>query len=297
MLGEPLFQFVFFGLLYLIVVAQGFVAQGFTVSDHDVARWATSAGLALTDENRRVARRYLTWNRRSRRLGVLAGFLLYNILFGLPNNRFNPFPLPYVWTGYVLGALLAEVVINRPQRRSGAALLVPRRLDHYLPGYVLVLQRGLPVVAVLLVGGFALTPFPDLPTSLNINPHTVAGFAVWAVLAVGTAVVIEALQRLIVARRQPLSSPDDLAVDDAIRSSSLHVLAGAALALLFLAVGAEVGVIMAFMEATRLPFPFAWLPLAGLTLLLYLLSVYSWLRVGTRRGFRVRRSQRYEAPA
>jgi hypothetical protein len=79
------------------------------------------------------------------------------------------------------------VVVNRPRGRSGAALLVARRLDDYLPGRVLALQRGLPVVAVLLPGAFALSPFPDLVPSPNVEPDTLAGFAVPAAVAVATA--------------------------------------------------------------------------------------------------------------
>jgi hypothetical protein len=188
------------------------------------------------------------------------------------------------------------VVVNRPRQRSGAALLVPRRLDDYLPGYVLVLQRGLPVVAVLLLGAFALSPFPDLSPAPNVEPYTLAGFAVPAAFAVGTAVVIEALQRLIVARRQPITGQDDLAVD-AIRSSSLHVLAGAGLAMLLFAVAVEVGVLAGFAAASEWPMPLAWIPLAGLVVGLVLAGLFFWLRFATSHGFRVRRGSQQEVPA
>jgi hypothetical protein len=189
------------------------------------------------------------------------------------------------------------VVVNRPRQRSGAALLVPRRLDDYLPGYVLVLQRGLPVVAVLLLGAFAMSPFPDLSPVPNVDPNTLAGFAVPAAFAVGTAVVIEVLQRLIVARRQPITSADDLAVDDAIRSSSLHVLAGAGLAMLLFTVAVEVGALAVFAEASGWPMPLAWIPLAGLVVGLVLAGLFFWLRFATSHGFRVRRGSQQEVPA
>jgi hypothetical protein len=265
---------------------------GFWIGEEAVERWAQSAGLALTDENRRVVRRYLTWSRRARRTGGLAGFVLPNLYGGIVDHSFAGFPFPFIVGGYLLGAVVAEVVVNRPRRRSGAALLVARRLDDYLPGRVLALQRGLPVVAVLLPGAFALSPFPDLVPSPNVEPHTLAGFAVPAAVAVGTAVVIEALQRLIVARRQPITSHDDLAVDDAIRSSSLHVLAGAALAMLLFTVAVEVGSLAAFAEASAWPVPLAWVPLAGLVVALLASGVYFWLRLPDPHGFQVRRGRR-----
>jgi len=265
---------------------------GFWIGEEAVERWAQSAGLALTDENRRVVRRYLTWNRRARRAGGLAGFVLPNLYLGIVDHAFAGFPFPFIVGGYLLGAVVAEVVVNRPRRRSGAALLVARRLDDYLPGRVLALQRGLPVVAVLLPGAFALSPFPDLVPSPDVEPHTLAGFAVPAAVAVGTAMVLETLQRLIVARRQPITSHNDLAVDDAIRSSSLHVLAGAALAMLLFAVAVEVASLAAFAEASAWPVPLAWVPLAGLVVVLLAAAVYFWLRLPDPHGFQVRRGRR-----
>jgi hypothetical protein len=269
---------------------------GFWIGEEAVERWAQSAGLPLTDENRRVVRRYLTWNRRARRAGGLAGFILPNLYSGIVDQSFAGFPFPFIVGGYLLGTVVAEVVVNRPRRRSGAALLVARRLDDYLPRHVLALQRGLPVVAVLLPGAFALSPFPDLVPLPSVEPDTLAGFAVPAAVAVGTAVVIEALERLIVARRQPITSHNDLAVDDAIRSSSLHVVAGAGLAMLLFVVAVEVGSLAAFAEASAWPAPLAWVPLAGLVVALLAAAVYFWLRLPDPHGFQVRRG-RQEVPA
>jgi hypothetical protein len=270
---------------------------GFWIGEEAVERWAQSAGLPLTDDNRRVVRRYLTWNRRARRAGGLAGFVLPNLYSGIVDHSFAAFPFLFIVGGYLLGAVVAEVAVNRPRRRSGAALLVARRLDDYLPRQVLALQRGLPVVAaVLLPGAFALSPFPDLVPSPNVEPDTLAGFVLPAAVAVGTALVIEALQRLIVARRQPVTSHNDLAVDDAIRSSSLHVVAGAGLAMLLFTVAVEVTTLAAFSKSAAWPVPLAWVPLAGLVVALLAAGVYFWLRLPDPHGFQVRRGRR-EVPA
>jgi hypothetical protein len=109
-------------------------------------------------------------------------------------------------------------------------------------------------------------------------------------------VVIEALERLIVTRPQPTTSHNDLAVDDAIRSSSLHVVAGAGLAMLLFVVAVEVGSLAAFAEASAWPAPLAWVPLAGLVVALLAAAVYFWLRLPDPHGFQVRRG-RQEVPA
>jgi hypothetical protein len=270
---------------------------GWWIGEEAVTSWASAAGVPLTAENRRAVRRYLTWSRRCRRAGGVAGFILPNLYLGIVDHSFAGFPFPFVLGGYLLGAVVAEVAVNRPGPRSGAALLVARRLDDYLPGYVLVLQRALPVVAVVLLGAFALSPYPDLTPVPRVDPNAVGGFAVPAASAVATALVIEALQRLIVARRQPVTSAGDLAVDDAIRSSSLHVLAGAGLAMLLLAVAVEVGALAVFAGASDWPVPLAWVPLAGLVAVLVLAGLFFWLRFATAHGFRVRRGGRQEVPA
>jgi hypothetical protein len=270
---------------------------GFWIGEEAVTRWASAAGVPLTAGNRRVVRRYLTWSRRCRRAGGVAGFIVPNLYLGIAEGSFAGFPFPFILGGYLLGAILAEVVVNRPGPRSGVALLVARRLDDYLPGYLLVLQRALPLVAVVLLGAFALSPYRDLLPAPRLNPNTVGGFAVPAAFAVATALVVEALQRLIVARRQPITSADDLAVDDAIRSSSLHVLAGAGLAMLLFAVAVEAGALAVFAEASGWPAPLAWVPLAGLVAALVLAGLFFWLRFATAHGFRVRRGGRREVTA
>jgi len=198
--SEVLFSIVA-GLFALAVAS-----RGFQVEEDYVARWANSANVALTNESRPVVRRYLAWSRRCRTAGGLAGFLapvITSAVIGKPDDP-GPWAVALMVVGYLLGALLAEVVINRPERGKGTALLVPRRLGDYLPAYVLVLQRGLAILSVLMVPVYAL-----LEPHARFSTPSVAGAAAFGVAGVCIAAVIEGLQRRIVARRQPVTRAAD----------------------------------------------------------------------------------------
>jgi hypothetical protein len=63
----------------------------------------------------------------------------------------------------------------------------------------------------------------------------------WAGLAVAVTIFVEIVMRKIVRRPQPAVSEELLRVDDAIRSSSIHQLAGAGLALVLGILSARLG--------------------------------------------------------
>ena len=67
---------------FLIVLLA--VLRGFRLSDSDVDRWVTSAGLRLSAGSRPVVRRYLALGRRFRTIGALVGFLIATaaVVFG-----------------------------------------------------------------------------------------------------------------------------------------------------------------------------------------------------------------------
>lgn len=246
-----------------------------------VDRRAKSAGLALTPDSREALRRYLVWSRGWRTAGALVGFLL-PIGYSMLTDRqfFIDNGLVLILTGYLLGAIVAEIVLNRSGQRAGAALLVPRRLEDYLPGYVIVLQRGLAAISAALVGVYAISPFPNF----DIPQPDLRTYALYGAAGVGVWIVIESLQRLIVSRRQPAVAADLLAVNDAIRSLSVHSLAGAGVGLLLIVVGTQVSVFTALDGMT------GW-TLALLSALLYFSALFFWLDLTKPHGHRVERSR------
>jgi hypothetical protein len=271
-------------LVVPLVIALVVASRGFRVDEGYIAGWVRSAGVVLTSESRPTVRRYLTWSRRCRTAGGLAGLLgptFYSQLVrGMPlDDGGASFVLMLV--GYLLGALVAEVVVNRPRRGAGAAMLLPRRIQDYLPGYALFLQRGLATISLVMIGVYGLVE----PHARHDLMPSVASAAAFGLFGVGIAVIVEALQRMIVARRQPAMSTGDVAIDDAMRSSSLHVLAGVGIAFLINLAGGMV--LLSLFAITPDPFAF------GLSMLFFLTvfptSIFFWFDLAKPHGFKVRR--------
>jgi hypothetical protein len=274
---EAIFVIIVVGLIAVVVVA-----RGFQIDENYVARWADSANVTLTDANRPVVRRYLAWSRRCRTVGGLTGFLgpvIVSEVVGKPDDP-GPWAVSLMVVGYLLGALVAEFVINRPERGSGTALLVPRRLSDYLPAYVLVLQRGLAATALLMVPVYAL-----LEPHARFTTPSVAGAAAFGIGAACLAVLIEVLERRIVGRRQSVTPGADVALDDAMRSSSLHVLAGAGIAVLIFVASLMVAISIATVASETVS------SAVGIAFILLVLpsSLFFWVHLARPNGFRVRR--------
>jgi hypothetical protein len=110
----------------------------------------------------------------------------------------------------------------------------------------------------------------------------VLGLLTGALFVVLLAAGLEALERWLVRRPQPFTSPSLVAADDAIRAQSVHSLAGAGLALQLIACsGVFIG-----LAASDVPFLrwTMWLP----ALVALLLSIRACLEIG-QRAWRVRR--------
>ena len=186
--------------------------------------------------------RHLRRARIFRRCGVAAGLVLPSLVeyaltgrvqilgFGTDGTS-APYAGPlWGYIGYLAGAVCAEATLVRrvdPARRT--ASLVPRELADYLPRRLLHAQRALGAVVaagILLLG---VVPYDESTTQPGW-PGLLSGAAFAAAFTIG----LEALERWLVRRPQPFTSPALVTADDAIRSQSIHAVAGAGLALLLL---------------------------------------------------------------
>ena len=202
-----------------------------------VAEWASSRGLVLTPANRPMVAWYLENARSLRWLGAIGGIVLPPLVALALGFRIKGVPTGWVWVfaGYLVGALYAEAALVRPARAAcaRAAALLTRDLRDYLPGRRLWAQRGLGVVGVVVAVAAALVAYPDEPNAFR---PIVAGAVVGGVAAGVLGVVLEALQRWVGRRPQPVSAPDLVAADDAIRSQSVHSILGSGIAVQLLLV-------------------------------------------------------------
>jgi hypothetical protein len=217
-------------LLVLVLVVVVLLVKGpGQRQDRFVTRWARGRALVLTPENRpmvdwslRVARSLRTW-------GALGGAVLAWIVPGALGFDGQGFLWAWIFLGYLAGALYAEVALVRPagagDRNAG---LGPRDLADYLPRRLLLAQRLLGVAIAAGALTAALAPYGHRSTEAS-GPHGARVLAA-GVVGVALSLGLERIQRWVVQRPQPFIEPALVAADDAIRSQSVHSVAGSGLA-------------------------------------------------------------------
>ena len=287
MSGFPLGIALVLGVSVPVVLVRAYAK----VNDELLAEWAQAHGVELTPESRQMVARYLRKSRVLRTWGALAGLFVPSLVELALNGRVQllgfgtdgsaaPYAGPIgAFVGYLVGSLYAEVSLARPvdQARRSASL-VPRELADYLPRRLLRAQRALGIAAVLGVLVLGLVPYDPREAAEPEWLSLLTGAAVFAAFAVG----LEALERWLVRRPQPFTSPSLVAADDAIRAQSVHSLAGSGLALLLvLCSGICVGLAASDVDLLRWTM---WLPALGALFL----SIRACLEIG-HRGWRVRR--------
>jgi hypothetical protein len=247
-----------------------------------VLAWADVYGLELTAANRPVVERYLRRTKRLRTIGALAGLTFSIVLTAATKGRSTDTVfgngLLMAAAGYVLGALVAEAALSRPERTvPRAASLEPRTLHQYLPGYAIWAHRLIPVFALALVPAYLALEYPPPPSGL---PR----FAAVAVGLVVVGIALEGVERMIVRRAQPVVARDLLLADEAVRASSVHAMAGAGSALLLLGLAYLLSTLVSATSTGALNWTFGLLSVLSLAL-----ALSSWIDLGHPRSWRIRR--------
>ena len=274
-----------------VLVLAFFLRRAYTdVDDAFVDEWAGAHALPLTEANRPMVAWYLHTARVLRTWGAVAGLLLPPLIGAALGSKFLEDQLfPLVYLGYLAGALYAELALVRPTgggRRQ--ATLVPRELEDYLPRRLLVAQRVLAALVAASAVAVLLVSFERQGDAFDGSPRPTA--AVVGVFAVVLAFALERLERWLVQRPQPFTAPDLIAADDAIRSQSVHSLAGAGLAtLLFFLGGTSFTLALSDVQVLRWAM---WVPAMGC----FVLSLWVCLYYG-HRAWRVRRRPGTAAPS
>ena len=285
---EQVFPWVFpiaipFGVIVVLAVL-----HGFRLPDEYVIRWSKAHGIEITDENWPTIHRYLRRGRRIRTVGALAGYLTYSIwTMATPNNQIGWNWLTATFGGYLLGAAAAEVWAFRPEPGARrAASLSPRRITDYVPRYSIVTLRLTTIAIVLLAATWSIIPLGFIPRGIR-HPHRpdLAIVLSWTVAAVVIWALVEATARRIVRRAQPITTPELVAADDAIRSTAMHGLIGAGLALVLGILSSGAGDWMRVVDSDLHPL------FTIVTIVAWWGGLFAWLRLGVDQPWIVRRSQ------
>jgi hypothetical protein len=276
-----------FNLLVPVLIVTAVAGRGFVVDGQYIASWARWFNIELTDEADPIARRYLLWTRRCRTAGGVIGALGPTFFFEIIRGQQPPDDIggwagSMMIFGYLFGALVAELVIDPPRKRSRKTAGVHARLGDILPPYAVTLQRGLASASPLLAAVYAFAR----PESHISGLPDVAQVAALGVGALVIAAVVEALQRRILAR------PVTTEVDIAMRASSVFVLSGGAIALL-LGIAGPMFLLSAVSLASDAGPP-VWLAFGAFGLL-FLTSMHFWLHFGKPGGFGNRQRERQGA--
>jgi hypothetical protein len=203
------------------------------VSRARVEKFARRQSLIVSVHNGPLIIRYLATTRRWRGSGLLVS-IGATVLGPLVVQIFWPDHAPQdvgvnglaLFVGWFVGAVIAEwrvsVAATAGPRR--AAVLEPRRLADY------VRRPSLVVPAVACIGLAAFEVFA-LGFVLVRHRDGLAPVLGWIALTVVAGALLSLVGQQVLLRPQRHLDADLIAADDAIRSRSLHVLAGCALAI------------------------------------------------------------------
>jgi hypothetical protein len=227
---------------YVVLPLSYIVIRGFRrPSEEFTQRWARTFGVEVTEANRPLIYTYLLRTKRIRTTGALAGLVPSATYTAISQTGSSLDPLILAVVGYLLGAVVAEAMAipRPPSAGTPTASLLPRLLNAYLPGYALAALRLVPLISLGLVPVYVvLQEHPYLPLQMGM-----VGFTLISVASVVVAAAAEWTMRKVLRRPQPAHPKDVVMADDALRSASIHALAGSAIALAVLLVGYQISVL------------------------------------------------------
>lgn len=182
-------------------------------------RFAMRQDLEITFANGPLVINYLAATRRWR----VAGFIVGSVLAaGVDFHRGSGLQFGFTgpFLGWFVGASVAEWQLGR-RGRDGlrrTALLAARRFTDYLGRLV--------DATVVAVWSLLLALETDVVITADSGHLQLAAMLP---VTIATAAALFLVARRVLVRPQAVAAPDVLAADDAIRSRSLHVLAGSSL--------------------------------------------------------------------
>lgn len=206
-------------VLFAVVPAALMLWQARRAAGGDVLEvWASSHFLTVPAEQRDLVEGHLRRMVWARGIGAAVGWSIGSL------TRVPGGPWGGVLVGYIVSAIVGELTAQR-HLGAGVASLTPRRLEAYVPPPAIAAARGVAGATLIL----STVPFL-VERHRDFAGRSDAGTVGLAVATVAVAGLGEWVSRRIVARRQTAGTADLLAVDDALRSTSAHLLLASVLA-------------------------------------------------------------------
>ena len=200
-----------------------------------VQDWARSHSVVVPEEERGAIERHLRRLAWARGIGAASGWTFGSVI-----------PLPAgPWGGMVLGYIACAIVAEATAPRllgAGVTSVAARRLEAYVPTAAVSAMRALAAAPLLPA---------VLPLVVDRYQQAEGGYLrplLVALVLLVLGITGEFTARRLVARRQSAGSAGLLSLDDALRSSSAHLLVASVLAAQLLGFGfvtAESGKLLA----------------------------------------------------
>lgn len=205
------------GAFFTFVPALAMLWQARRAARQDLLRdWSGSHYLVVPAEHRDEVAGHLRRMVWVRGIGAAAGWLVGGLL-PIPAG-----PWGGVLLGYIVSAIVGELTAQR-RLGVGVASLSSRRLEAYVPPAALLASRiFIGAALVLAVLPLVVERHPTFELDVVSIAATAIGIAVVGIGGVWSS-------RRVVARRQTAGTPELLAVDDALRSTSAHLLVASVL--------------------------------------------------------------------
>lgn len=193
------------------------------VSPGELNKFARRYGIVVTPGTHSAMKWYIRVGRAGRLAGAAIGLSVHPVLYALgvsvPNQS-----LFFGVIGYLLGAFVTALFPRTRRAQPRQASLAQRRLTDYFPRVGLIALGAAVAVAGLAVAIYELEPRRALP---SFSGSSTGGLVLVTIVAIVTVVAI----RSVVARSQPITSWELVAIDDAMRAQAVHTVGGAGLAI------------------------------------------------------------------
>ena len=252
----------------------------------DVDQWARTNAVDLGPTTAPVVDVYLRNRRGLRRVGALGGLAIPPAFTAATGIDLHVSGLVWLLLGYLVGQVIAELSFARvPASGTRTASLAPRRLVDYVPRPLAIAQVAMPVLCGAL--GLIVVRFTaDLPHPVGFEPGAVDPMA-GAILAAPVAIVLATAtmigERRLVRRPQPIVEPDLVVLDDAMRSSSVRIVAATNVAIVAMLITTQLAALANHVETGWLQGSL-WVAMSAVLFFAY----FSWLW-WVNRGWRVSR--------